>query len=81
MPIPQEKKFCGMGILPVLVIFARGLIIKFLPIIKNRRYPSGQGRAVSLLYLLRLKTAIKLDDSKRDSTLRRRSLKMPSISI
>ncbi|MEG4345919.1 hypothetical protein QUB70_21960 [Microcoleus sp. A003_D6] len=26
MPIPQEKKFCGMGILPVLVIFARGLI-------------------------------------------------------
>ncbi|MEG4345496.1 hypothetical protein QUB70_19795 [Microcoleus sp. A003_D6] len=22
MPIPQEKKFCGMGILPVLVIFA-----------------------------------------------------------
>ncbi|MEG4346262.1 hypothetical protein QUB70_23725 [Microcoleus sp. A003_D6] len=26
MPIPQEKKFCGMGILPVLVIFARGLL-------------------------------------------------------
>ncbi|MEG4345967.1 hypothetical protein QUB70_22200 [Microcoleus sp. A003_D6] len=26
MPIPQEKKFCGMGILPVLVIFARGLV-------------------------------------------------------
>ncbi|MEG4344318.1 hypothetical protein QUB70_13645 [Microcoleus sp. A003_D6] len=26
MPVPQEKKFCGMGILPVLVIFARGLI-------------------------------------------------------
>ncbi|MEG4343956.1 hypothetical protein QUB70_11795 [Microcoleus sp. A003_D6] len=28
MPIPQEKKFCGTGILPVLVIFARGLIFK-----------------------------------------------------
>ncbi|WP_265238031.1 type II toxin-antitoxin system VapC family toxin [Lyngbya sp. CCAP 1446/10] len=27
MPIPQEKKFCGMGILPVLVIFARGLMM------------------------------------------------------
>ncbi|MEG4348035.1 hypothetical protein QUB70_32900, partial [Microcoleus sp. A003_D6] len=26
-PIPQEKKFCGMGILPVLVIFARGLLV------------------------------------------------------
>ncbi|MEG4346374.1 hypothetical protein QUB70_24305 [Microcoleus sp. A003_D6] len=29
MPIPQEKKFCGMGILPVLVIFARGLMVNF----------------------------------------------------
>ncbi|MEG4346826.1 hypothetical protein QUB70_26630 [Microcoleus sp. A003_D6] len=27
MPIPQEKKICGMGILPVLVIFARGLFV------------------------------------------------------
>ncbi|MEG4342170.1 hypothetical protein QUB70_02610 [Microcoleus sp. A003_D6] len=26
MPIPQEKKFCGTGILPVLIIFARGLL-------------------------------------------------------
>ncbi|MEG4342818.1 hypothetical protein QUB70_05920 [Microcoleus sp. A003_D6] len=27
MPIPQEKKFCGMGKMPILVIFARGLLI------------------------------------------------------
>ncbi|MEG4342382.1 hypothetical protein QUB70_03720 [Microcoleus sp. A003_D6] len=31
MPIPQEKKLCGMGILPVLVIFARGLFNLFHP--------------------------------------------------
>ncbi|MEG4347736.1 hypothetical protein QUB70_31330 [Microcoleus sp. A003_D6] len=42
MPIPQEKKICGMGILPVLVIFARGLLFISNPV-TTELYPSASG--------------------------------------